>query len=106
MYEGSFHKFCNGGSISYLELGEAPIGNVEGLDDLVKYATNVGVHYLGFNFPKDICNDCKNEGIFDVCPECGSSNITRLRRVSGYIEVLDGFTPGKKNEVKRRKTNR
>ena len=106
LYEGSFHKFCNGGSISYLELGEAPIGNVEGLDDLVKYATNVGVHYLGFNFPKDICNDCKNEGIFDVCPECGSSNITRLRRVSGYIEVLDGFTPGKKNEVKRRKTNR
>jgi anaerobic ribonucleoside-triphosphate reductase len=103
--EGPFHELCNGGSITYLELGEAPISNVEGLKEYINIAIKAGVHYLGFNFPKDICSDCKTSGIFDVCPVCGSKNITRIRRVSGYLEILDGFTKGKKAEEKSRRAN-
>lgn len=103
--EGSFHNFCNGGCITYVELGEAPIGNYEGLLEYVEYAIKSGVHYLGFNFPKDVCDKCGVSGIFDVCPHCGSKKITRIRRVSGYLEVLDGFTQGKKNEEKTRRPN-
>lgn len=103
--EGPFHILSNGGSISYIELNEAPIGNDEGLRELVEIAISSGVHYLGINFPKDICKDCGYTGIFDDCPSCGSSNITRIRRVSGYLELLDGFTNGKKNEVRSRKNN-
>ncbi len=103
--EGMFHTLCNGGSISYVELNEAPIGNDEGLDELLEIGIESGVHYLGFNFPKDICNSCHTTGVFDECPHCHSKNITRLRRVSGYLEVLDGFTDGKKNEVKNREAN-
>ena len=40
-----------------------------------------------------------------LCPKCKSTNITRIRRVSGYLEILDGFTNGKKNEVKARRAN-
>ena len=103
--EGLFHEYCNGGSISYIELGEAPLTNVEGLEEYINIGIKVGVHYLGFNFPKDVCNECKTSGIFDVCPNCKSKNITRIRRVSGYLEILEGFTNGKKAEEKYRKAN-
>ena len=63
------------------------------------------VHYLGFNFPKDVCDECGASGVFDTCPVCGSNQITRIRRVSGYLEILDGFTTGKKNEEKHRRAN-
>ena len=103
--EGLFHPFCNGGSITYVELGEAPLGNDEGLMELVEEAIASNVHYLGFNFPKDICDDCGASGVFDECPRCGSKRITRIRRVSGYLEILDGFTKGKKAEEKNRRRN-
>lgn len=103
--EGPFHLFTNGGCISYVELAEAPFGNGVGLDELVEIAIKAGVHYLGFNFPKDICDECGASGTFDVCPNCGSKHITRIRRVSGYLEVQDFFTKGKLKESKNRKTN-
>ena len=103
--EGPFHIYSNGGCISYVELSEAPFGNAEGLDELVEVAIKSGVHYLGFNFPKDVCSECGTSGTFDKCPSCGSHHITRIRRVSGYLEVQDFFTKGKLNESKNRKAN-
>ena len=105
LYEGVFHKMCNGGCITYVELGEAPLGNDEGLLEYIEFAIKSGVHYLGFNFPKDVCNECGASGVFDECPICKSKDITRIRRVSGYLEILDGFTKGKKNEEKNRRAN-
>ena len=103
--EGLFHEICNGGCITYIELGEAPLGNEESLEEYINIAVEAGVHYLGFNFPKDVCNDCGTTGVFDFCPKCKSKNITRIRRVSGYLEILDGFTKGKKAEEKNRRKN-
>jgi len=103
--EGPFHIYANGGCITYVELAEAPLGNASGLDELIEIATESGVHYLGFNFPKDVCADCGVSGTFDICPECGSHNITRIRRVSGYLEIQDFFTAGKMKESKNRRTN-
>lgn len=103
--EGPFHVFANGGSITYVELSEAPIGNAVGLNELVEIAVECGVHYLGFNFPKDVCQGCGTSGTFDVCPECGSHNIMRIRRVSGYLEIQNFFTPGKMKESLNRKKN-
>lgn len=103
--EGLFHGLCNGGCITYIELGQAPLGNDEGLREYIEIAISSGVHYLGFNFPKDICDCCGASGVFDVCPICGSKRITRIRRVSGYLELLDGFTNGKKAEELHRKKN-
>ena len=56
------------------------------------------------NIGIDVVLNCANfewkEGkVSDICPKCKSKNITRIRRVSGYLEILDGFTKGKKNEV-------
>jgi ribonucleoside-triphosphate reductase len=104
--EAPFHELCNGGCITYVELGEAPIGNVEGLLELLDNGIESGTHYIGFNYPLDICNQCEETGVFDSCPSCGSGSITRVRRVSGYLEVLNYFVEGKKNEVQHRRRNR
>lgn len=103
--EGKFHSLCNGGCISYVELSEAPLGNPQGLAELVEIAVNAGVHYLGFNFPKDVCSECGASGTFDSCPLCKSKHVTRIRRVSGYLEIEDYFTAGKKRESATRKSN-
>lgn len=103
--EGPFHRFANGGSISYVELREAPIGNMEAISDIVDLAVASGVSYLGVNFPLDLCNECGAQGTFDTCPHCGSNSIKRIRRVSGYLEVLDEFATGKKREESMRRAN-
>lgn len=104
--EGPFHTLSNGGCISYVELKEAPISNYEALYELIETAVESGTSYLGFNFPLDVCNDCNCKGVFnDTCPNCSSKNILRIRRVSGYLEILDYFTSGKKAEEHARKEN-
>ncbi len=104
-FEGLFHELCNGGCITYVELNEAPIGNEEAVNEMIATSIEKEIHYLGVNFPKDVCSNCDTTGLFDTCFNCGSDNITRIRRVSGYLEVYDGFTTGKSNEVKYRKEN-
>jgi len=103
--EAPFHFSCNGGCITYVEFKEAPLNNEKALEELICHATEQGVHYLGFNFDLDICDECGTKGIFNKCSKCGSQNIIRVRRVSGYLEILDYFTNGKKKEVKLRKRN-
>lgn len=104
-FEGAFHALANGGCITYIELREAPLGNAIGMDELIEIAIDAGVHYLGFNFPQDVCKDCGTSGTFDVCPNCDSKNVTHIRRVSGYLEIQDYFTDGKMKESKNRREN-
>jgi ribonucleoside-triphosphate reductase len=99
--EGPFHALCNGGSISYVELPSPPTGNREAIAELVDQATKSGVSYFGVNFPIDACRSCHTVGVFDTC-QCGSTDILRIRRVSGYLEDLTHFTRGKRSEVARR----
>ena len=103
--EGPFHALTNGGSISYIEMREAPIGNPEAIADAVAYAERCGVSYFGINYPLDVCKKCGRVGTFDTCPQCGSSEINRIRRVSGYLEQLDEFSSGKRAEEARRRAN-
>jgi anaerobic ribonucleoside-triphosphate reductase len=104
-FEGQFHKYCNGGCITYIEFRSAPIANVEAIAELIEYAITQDVNYLGFNFPMDRCRDCSATGTFDTCGACGSDNIVRIRRVSGYLEEVEFFTAGKKAEVAKRLPN-
>lgn len=104
-YEAPFHSLCNGGCISYVEFAEAPMNNIMALQDILRYSVQKGISYIGFNYPLDVCNNCNTHGTFDKCPVCHSLDITRIRRVSGYLEDADGFTDGKKSELKFRVPN-
>lgn len=103
--EGAFHELCNGGCISYIEFASAPLSNSESVVEIIDAAIKYGVSYLGINFPMDRCQKCGNTGTFDICSKCGSKEINRVRRVSGYLEDLEFFTSGKKAEVAHRKPN-
>lgn len=100
--EGKHHKFCNGGCISYIEISHIK-ENIEGFQDILNLAELNNIHYLGFNFEKNICNSCEKDiGQNKKCQFCGSSDITEIRRVSGYLGYLNSFSAGKKLEEKLR----
>lgn len=102
--EAPFHAMCNGGCISFVELNEQPSCNIEGVQKIVEYAIKSNCNYFGVNFPLDKCKICGHFGkIDDTCSSCGSTDILRLRRVSGYLSEKATFTIGKKKELELRK---
>lgn len=99
--ESAFHALCNGGSITYVELAEMPLHNVEAVQEIVEYAYQMNCNYFGINFPLDSCRRCGYTGrIHHICPHCQSDQIKRLRRVSGYLAEEDRFTTGKKENCR------
>lgn len=98
--EGPFHSLCSGGCISYVEISHVE-ENIEGLKDIIEIAKRNNIHYLGFNFDKNICKNCNSPTFsFEKCETCGSNEIIKIRRVSGYLGYLDNFSYGKKLEEK------
>lgn len=102
--EAEFAQLCNGGNITYVELESSIRNNLDALEDIVEYAAKVGVRYLAINIPIDTCNDCGySDEINENCPKCGSNNIERLRRVTGYItKDYHNFNKGKIAETESR----
>lgn len=101
--EGKFHHLCNGGHISYVEFTEAPIDNVEGMYSVLKRMEKDDMGYVAMNFPVDRCRNCNYTGVIDdKCPVCGSGDISRIRRITGYLAELSNFNKGKAEEVKHR----
>ena len=92
----------NGGTITYVELPSTTKNNIEALETLVNYAMDKDIPYFAINLPLDCCENCGyQDEIGEKCPKCGSSNITRLRRVTGYLtgNYTTAFNKGKINET-------
>jgi len=102
--EGAYHKYCNAGHISYVELKSAPEHNLEAFESLVREMAEADMGYAAVNFPVDICIDCGLNGVIqgDTCPKCGGKNISRVRRITGYLSTLDRFNDSKLAEVQNR----
>jgi len=105
--EGAYHKFCNAGHISYVELQSAPENNLSAFESLIKAMAEADMGYAAINFPVDICKDCGLNGIIkeDTCPKCGGENISRVRRITGYLSTLDRFNDSKLAEIKHRQVH-
>lgn len=102
--EGRFHRYCNAGHISYVELEAPPLHNIEAVDRIVRCMAASDVGYGGINFPIDECRACAFSGVFsDSCPQCGSSDIRRIRRITGYLSTDDRFNEAKKYELRNRR---
>ena len=92
--EAPYHKLCNGGHISYIELDNCPSSEV--IKSIVDYAfNNTNIGYFGINFHIKYCKDCGtyllNEQ--DTCPKCNSKNIQGISRVTGYLSLDERFAP-------------
>ncbi len=98
--EGPFHAYCNAGHITYVELEAPPRHNLEALDRILHHMADCDVGYGGVNFPIDECRSCNYDGVIDFqCPKCGSSDIRRIRRITGYLSTSDRFNPAKFSEL-------
>lgn len=103
--EGPYHKLCNAGHISYVELPSAPQQNIDAFESLIKAMYDADMGYAAVNFPVDICNECGFNGVIDseTCPACGiKGKISRIRRITGYLSTLEMFNDAKKTEEKHR----
>lgn len=81
--EGRFWNLCNGGKIQYVKY---PIDYNKGaIKTLVRRAMDKGF-YEGVNLSLAYCDDCGHEELnMDVCPVCGSKNLTKIERMNGYL---------------------
>ena len=103
--ESQLTGYSSAGCITYVELDHSVVHNIEAIEKMVDYAMEKDIPYLGLNFPNDMCDDCGYQGRIDNnCPKCGSENISRLRRVCGYLtgDYKTAFNKGKQVEVKQR----
>lgn len=102
--EGPFHKFCAAGHITYVELPSSPKSNLKAFEKILKHMAKNDVGYAGVNFPIDECRDCGVSGIIDNnCVSCGSEDIRRIRRITGYLSTIDRFNDAKQAELADRK---
>lgn len=103
--ESQLTGYSSAGCITYVELPSTTKHNIEALETIVNYAMDKDIPYFAINVPNDICNDCGyTDEIGDTCPQCGSSNIQRLRRVTGYLtgDYKTAFNEGKQKETEER----
>ncbi len=81
--EGRFWELCNGGKIQYVRY---PIDyNITAIKALIRRAMEFG-YYEGVNLSLAYCDDCGHQELeMDVCPVCGSRNLTKIDRMNGYL---------------------
>ena len=81
--EYRFWELSNGGKIQYVKY---PIDyNTEAIKTLIRRAMDMGF-YEGVNLSLAYCDDCGHQELeMDVCPVCGSKNLTKIERMNGYL---------------------
>ena len=81
--ENRFWNLFNGGKIQYVRY---PINyNREAVVTLIRRAMKMG-YYEGVNLALSYCEHCGYEELnMDMCPKCGSEDITKIDRMNGYI---------------------
>ena len=81
--ENRFWNLFNGGKIQYVKY---PVSyNKKAIKTLINRAMEMGF-YEGVNLSLAYCDDCGHQELsMDVCPKCGSKNLTKIDRMNGYL---------------------
>lgn len=96
--EYRFWELINGGKIQYVKY---PINyNTNAFKILLKRAMKMGF-YEGVNLSLSYCDDCGYEELsMETCPKCGSSNLTKIDRMNGYLSYSRVKGETRLNEAK------
>lgn len=97
--EAPYHKICNAGHISYIEVDDYP--NEDIIMDILDYAyTYTNISYIGINFHIRYCKECGKQLSASIikCDKCGSGKIQGISRVTGYLSLDERFGHGKFEE--------
>ena len=103
--EQTFFPIVDGGNIMHIWLGE---GNPdpEGLQELAMHiAKNTQTGYFAFTRDMTVCTHegYVTSGLLENCPRCGSDEVQHLSRITGYLQSVEGWNKGKRQELKDRK---
>ena len=89
--ENRFWDLFNGGKIQYVK---------EAIKTLLKRAMDKGF-YEGVNLSLAYCDNCGHQELaMDVCPKCGSRNLTKIDRMNGYLSYSRVNGDTRLNEAK------
>lgn len=81
--EDRFWELFKGGRIQYVRYNLSY--NTKAMLTYVERAMDKGF-YEGVNLSLAYCNNCGHEEVdMDVCPKCGSSDLTKIDRMNGYL---------------------
>ena len=96
--ENRFWNLSNGGKIQYVKY---PIDyNLEAIKTLIRRAMALGF-YEGVNLSLAYCDDCGHQELeMDVCPKCGSRNLTKIDRMNGYLSYSRVHGDSRLNDAK------
>ena len=106
--EAPFHAITRGGHITYVELDGEAKKNVAAILKIVKVMHDEGIGYGSINHPVDTCRSCGYRGvIYTRCPVCKGENISRMRRITGYLTgSLESWNSAKQAEERDRVKHR
>jgi len=99
--EEKFHPLCNGGHIGHFWNTEA-YANPEVLMDITKKITKTNIGFWTYTKNLSICENCNMgmSGLRDKCISCGSENVERFSRITGYLQNVSNW-----NKAKDRRSN-
>ena len=81
--ENRFWELFKGGRIQYVRYNLSY--NKEAMLTYIERAMKLGF-YEGVNLSLAYCNNCGHEELeMDVCPKCGSTDLTKIDRMNGYL---------------------
>ena len=86
--EAPYHDLTRGGHIFYIEIDGDATHNPQAIMDIVDLMDKNNIGYCSVNHNRNRCMDCGYEDAQEnltVCPNCGSENIDKLQRITGYL---------------------
>lgn len=93
-----FHM-CNGGHIQYVRVTNPE--NLQALKALILRGMDKGF-YQGINFDSAYCENCgkHSTNVMNKCPHCGSTNLSVISRVCGYLGYTKANGSTRMNDAK------
>ena len=107
--ESQLTSYSAAGCITYVEIGDNAMNNLDALEQIILYAKKKDIPYFALNVRLSDCNKCGYSGYIgyeDPCPVCGADHdewISDFARITGYLSTkVKYFNRGKQLEVKDR----
>ena len=110
--ESELTGYSSAGCITYVEIGDNAVNNLQALEDIVLYAKRKDIPYFALNVLFSDCTKCGYSGYIpddEPCTCCGADHdeyINDYARVTGYLSTkVKHFNFGKQCEKKDRFVN-
>lgn len=107
--EGPYHDLTRGGHIFYVEMDGDAAHNPEAIMRIVDLMDAYNIGYCSVNHNRNRCMKCGYENAekeMTTCPKCGSTQVSVLQRITGYlVGTTDRWNNAKLSELRDRVTH-